>query len=286
MHETDAFEAERPRLTAVAARILGGSAEAEDVVQEAWLRWSTTEDVDEPAAWLTTVVTRLCLDHLRKRGTSTRTSDEFGSVEAARLAEASTGPEEDALLADRVGEAMQVVIDTLAPPERVAFVLHDVFGYPFDDVAAALGRSGAGVRQLASRARRKVQDPAAAAAERTAHREVVGAFLAAARGGDLDTLLELLAPDAVMTVDAAGLAMGATEHVGAAAVAARFNGARGALPVTVDGYEAAAWIHRRELKVAFLFSVEDGLVCGVETIADPDALALMDVVTGRRARIS
>ena len=188
-----------------------------------------TDDVDDLPAWLTTVVTRLCLDHLRKR--RTRSEAEAG----APADPAPVDPEADALLAERMGGAMQVVLDALAPAERAAFVLHDVFGYPFDEISAILGRSGTAVRQLASRARRKVQgapEPVAAQAARAESRRVVGAFLAAARGGDLATLLSLLAPDAVMRADLVGQRMG-TDPVydGAAAVAARFNGSRGAVRV-------------------------------------------------------
>jgi RNA polymerase sigma-70 factor (ECF subfamily) len=274
------FEAERPRLTAIATRILGSTAEADDAVQEAWLRLSRTDqaglDLQSLPAWLTTVVTRLCLDQLRKR--RARSDAEAAAVPPA---EESPDPESDALLAEQVGGAMHLVLDALAPAERVAFVLHDVFGYPFEDVAGALGRSPAAVRQLASRARRKVRgapEPAEEVAARAEHRQVVSAFLSAARGGDLDTLLSLLAPDAVMRADAVGRQLGTEgEYVGAAAVAARFDGARGALPVTIDGDLGAAWILHREVKVAFAFHVADGLVREVELIADPEVLASMRI---------
>src|ERR1035437_9748726 len=273
------FDDERPRLTAIAARILGSRADADDVVQEAWLRLDRAKDIDDLPAWLTTVVTRLCLDHLRKQRTrsAVRATPPVGP--------APSDPEADALLAEKTGDAMQVVLDALAPAERAAFVLHDVFGYPFDEISAVMGRSGTAVRQLASRARRKVQgapEPAASQAARAESRRVVDAFLAAARGGDLATLLLLLAPDAVMRADLVGQKMG-TDPVydGAAAVAARFNGARGAAPVTIDGELGAAWIHAGEVKVAFVFHVEVGLVREVELIADPDVLATMDVVRAR-----
>lgn len=191
-------------------------------------------------------------------------------------------PEADVLLAEKAGDAMQVVLDTLAPAERAAFVLHDVFGYPFDEISAIMGRSSTATRQLASRARRKVQgvpEPAASQAERAESQRVVDAFLTAARGGDLASLLSLLAPDALMRADAVGQEMG-TDPVydGAAAVAARFNGSRGAAPVTIDGELGAAWIQAGSTKVAFLFHIESGLVREVELIADPDVLATMDIV--------
>jgi RNA polymerase sigma factor (sigma-70 family) len=273
MDVTD-FNAERSRLTAIASRILGSEADADDVLQEAWLRLSATEDIDDLPAWLTTVVTRLCLDHLRKRRTR---SEAEVPVESAPV-----DPEADALLAERMGGAMQVVLDALAPAERAAFVLHDVFGYPFDEISAVMGRSSTAVRQLASRARRKVQgtpEPVAAQAARAESRRVVDAFLAASRGGDLTTLLLLLAPDAVMRADLVGQRMG-TDRVydGAPAVAARFKGAKGAVPVTIDGDRGGAWIMAGSVKVAFAFHVEAGLVREIELIADPDVLTTLDVV--------
>lgn len=280
MDVTD-FEAERPRLTAIATRILGSAADADDVLQEAWLRLSGTDGVDDLPAWLTTVVTRLCLDHLRKRRTRSQAEAE------APADPTPVDPEADALLAERVGGAMQVVLDALAPAERAAFVLHDVFGYRFDEISAVLGRSGTAVRQLASRARRKVQGAPEPAAERAARVEsghVVDAFLAAARGGELATLLSLLAPDAVMRADLVGQGMGTeARYDGAAAVAARFNGAKGAAPVTIDGETGAAWIMHRTVKVVFAFHVEAGLVREIELIADPDVLATLDVVRTPRS---
>ncbi|MGH9016280.1 MAG: sigma factor-like helix-turn-helix DNA-binding protein, partial [Acidimicrobiales bacterium] len=181
------------------------------------------------------------------------------------------------------------VLDALAPAERAAFVLHDVFGYPFDEISAVLGRSGTAVRQLAGRARRKVRGGSEAAAPVAARAEsarVVDAFLTAARGGDLAVLMSLLAPGAVMRPDLVGQAMG-TDGVyqGAAAVAARLNGARGLLPAVIDGDLGAAWIQGPVVKVAFVFHVEAGLIGEVELIADPEVLATMDVVpVSRKAR--
>lgn len=287
LNETD-FETERPRLTAIATRILGSPADADDVLQEAWLRLDRTADVDDLPAWLTTVVTRLCLDHLRKR--RTRSEAEAALAEAA-LTEAIPAdaalldPEADVLLAEQVSGAMDVVLDALAPAERAAFVLHDVFGYPFEEVGAVLGRSATAVRQLASRARRKVQgspEPATERleqAERAQNRQVVDAFLTAARGGELATLLSLLAPDAVMRADLVGQRMRAAPvYDGAAAVADRFNGAQGASPVLIDGDLGGAWIHNERVMVAFVFQVESGRVSEIELIADPEVLATMDVI--------
>jgi RNA polymerase sigma-70 factor (ECF subfamily) len=278
--EVTEFEAERPRLTAIDSRILGSEADADDVLQEAWLRLSRTDAIDDLPAWLTTVVTRLCLDQLRKRGTRSAAeaavTDGHGPVD----------PEADALLAERMGDAMEIVLDALAPAERAAFVLHDVFGYPFDEVSAVMGRSGTAVRQLASRARRKVQggpESAASRASRAENQRVVDAFLIAARGGELATLLSLLAPDAVMRADRVGQSMGtAPEYEGAEAVAARFNGTRGAAPVTIDGELGAAWIQAGSTKVAFVFHLDGAaLVREIELIADPDVLATMDIVRVR-----
>lgn len=277
------FEAERPRLSAVAGRILGSRADAEDVVQEAWLRLSRAEGVENVPAWLTTVVTRLCLDRLRQQ--RTRADVEVALAVAAPTGDAVADPEADSLLAERVGDAMQVVLDTLAPAERAAFVLHDVFAYPFEDIGAALGRSVTGVRQLASRARRKVQGEPETATTRAASAErerVVGAFLRAARGADMATLVSLLAPEAAMRADAAAQAMGARAiYDGASAVAERMNGSRGAAPVTLDGELGAAWIQGGTVKVAFLFHVDGGVICEIEQIGDPEVLASLDV---RRVR--
>ena len=276
------FEAERSRLTAIAGRILGSEHDAHDVLQDAWLRLSRSDtgEIEEMAAWLTRVVTRLCLDHLRKRATRSDAESKT-PVDASPIDTA-----DDSLIADQVGGAMYVVMDSLGPAERVAFVLHDVFGYPFDDISALLGRSGTAVRQLASRARRKLHgapEPDDVQAARREHQRVVEAFLTAARGGELAEMLSLLAPDAVMRADATGVQMG-TEAVydGAAEVAERFNGAKGALPATIDGDLGAAWIAASEVKVAFVFHIDDGLIREVELLADPEILATMTVTRQNR----
>jgi RNA polymerase sigma factor (sigma-70 family) len=270
-----AFAEQRPRLMAIATRILGSQADADDVVQEAWLRIASAEEIDDLPAWLTTVVTRMCLDQLRRRATRTVAESAVATLPPP------ADPEADALVAERVGDAMHLVLEALAPAERAAFVLHDVFGYRFDEIAVILGRSDTAVRQLASRARRKVQggaEPHAAQAERADNRRVVDAFLTAARGGDLATLLSLLAPDAVMRADLVGQQMGTDAvYAGADAVAARFNGARGAVAVTIDGELGAAWLHRGTVKVAFVFHADAGVVREVELIADPDVLATLDI---------
>lgn len=278
------FESERPRLRAIATRILRSDNEADDVLQEAWLRLARTDAIDDTPAWLTTVVTRLCLDHLRKRGTRAQAETEAdGNTDHEPI---SVEPEGAALLTERVDEAMHVVLETLTPAERVTFVLHDIFAFPFDDIGTALGRSSTAVRQMASRARRKAQRAPESVEEQAAsaeHRQVVDAFLTAARGGELATLLTLLAPNAVMQADLIGQQMGTeARYAGAEAVAARLNGAKGAMPVTIDGELGAAWIHAGTVKVAFVFHVDDGLVQEVELIADPEALAALEVTRQRR----
>ncbi len=277
--ETIDFETERPRLINLATRILGSRVDADDIVQDAWLRFSRADGIDNLPAWLSTVVTRLSLDHLRKsRVRSVAETKPSGEP-------ASTGPESDALLAEQIGDAMQVILDTLAPAERAAFVLHDVFAFSFDEISAIMGRSDTAVRQLASRARRKVQgvpEPVEDQSVRAEHQRVVSAFLTAARGGDLATLLSLLAPGAVMRADFVAQQMGAESHFdGPSAVASRFNGTRGAVPVTIDGELGAAWFHARSLKVAFVFHLESGRIDEVELIADPEVLATLEVVRSR-----
>ena len=275
MEQLAKFEAERDRLLRIATRILGSPSDADDVLQEAQLRLSRTDDIDELPAWLTTVVTRLCLDHLRKRAARST----FETASAIDLPVFDL--EADAVLAEQVGHAMHVVLETLSPVERAAFVLHDVFGYRFDEISDILGRSVTAVRQLASRARRKVQGRPETAIEQSSRVEaqrVVDAFLAAARGGDLRTLLSLLAPDAVMRADLFGQSMGTNPvYDGAPAVAARLNGTRGAAPVLIDGERGAAWIAAGTVKVAFVFHVAAGLVSEIELIADPEVLTTMDI---------
>jgi len=295
------FEDSRPHLAAVAYRMLGSRAEADDAVQEAWLRLARTDvdGVDNLRGWLTTVVSRVCLDMLRSR--TSRREDPLADDE--RVAP-EAGPEGEAVLADSVGAALLVVLDTLAPAERLAFVLHDLFAMPFDEIGTVLGRSPAAARQLASRARRRVQgvgsdepDPDGAGVESGGlaadvggadnatpdpagrQREVVTAFLTASRGGDFTALLELLDPEAVVLADAAAVIAGAEAEVrGAAAVAATFVGrAKAARLALLDGEPGLIWTHRGEVRMAFAFTVVDGHVAGIELIADPGRLAAMGV---------
>src|SRR5713226_6270436 len=236
----DRFEASRNHLRAVAYRMLGSMSEADDALQEAWLRVSRsgTSGVENLGGWLTTVVARVCLDLLRSR--KSRREEPLG----VHMQDPIANPEHEAVLADSVGLALLVVLETLAPAERLAFVLHDMFAVPFDEIAPIVGRSPAAARQLASRARRRVQGAAAVPdTDRARQREFVDAFLAASRGGDFAALLTLLDPDVVLRADRPAVDMGSSKEVrGAAAVAETFSGrARVAQLALIDGAVGAVW---------------------------------------------
>ena len=267
MDRTGEFERERPRLVRIAARLLGDPAEAEDIVQQAWLRLARADDgsIDSLPAWLTTVVTRLCLDRLKAAVPR--------PLEPVDTASVAPGPAEEAVLAASMGVALQVVLDRLAPSERVAFVLHDLFAVDFATVADILGCLPATARKLASRARAKVA--AAGATDEQADWLVVDAFLTAARNGEFTRLLELLAPDVVVTGDPVAVRVGTPARIeGRDAVAGFFDGAAAAaLPVFVRDRPGAAWFDRGEARVAFDFRVTGGLVRRIDFRADPDVLA-------------
>lgn len=266
MDGTAAFEAQRPRLVGLAARVLGDRAEAEDVVQQAWLRLHRSgAGVEDLPAWLTTVTTRLCLDRLRARVPTPSAQVEVPG--------AAPDPAEDLALAETVGIALQVVLDRLSPPERVAFVLHDNFGVEHATIAAILGTTAVAARKLASRARAKVAPPRAGDA--LADWQVVDAFMAAARGGDLAALLRLLAPEAAVTADDAAVMAGTPARIeGREQVAAFFDGsASAALAVLIDGRPGAAWFHRGRAMVAFDLTIADALVRQVTFRAAPEVLA-------------
>jgi RNA polymerase sigma factor (sigma-70 family) len=272
------FEAHRPHLRAVAYRMLGSAAEADDAVQEAWLRASRAgaDEVDNLGGWLTTVVARVCLNQLRSR----RSRPEAPlDDQAAELAGGGADPEAEAVLADAVGPALLVVLDTLGPAERLAFVLHDLFAVPFAEIAEILGRSEAAARQLASRARRRVQGAQAPEGDRARQRLVVEAFLAASREGDFEALLGLLDPQVVARADAAAVAAGAEAEVrGARAVAGTFVGrARFARPALVEGAVGAVWAPGGRPRVVFAFTVSDGRVAEIRLLADPERLAELDL---------
>ncbi len=276
------FEANRARLRAVAYRMLGSLTEADDAVQESWLRLSRSEmsGVENLGGWLTTVVARVCLDLLRSRKSrreeplDTRVSDPIARREEG------TDPEHEAVLADSVGLALLVVLQTLAPAERVAFVLHDMFDLPFDEIAPIVGRSPAAARQLASRARRRVQGAATVPdADLTRQREVVDAFLAASRGGKFDALLAVLDPDVVLRADRAAVQAGAAREVrGAGAVASTFAGrARAAQRALVNGAAGLVWAPGGRPRVVFGFTIASGKIIDIELIADPKRLRQLDL---------
>ena len=276
------FEDNRTHLQAVAFRMLGSTSEAEDAVQECWLRLSRsdTSDVENMAGWLTTVVARVSLDMLRSR--KSRREDPLGDRVPEPVVSPADGtdPEHEALLADSVGPALLVVLDTLPPPERLAFVLHDLFAVPFDEIADIVGRSPAVARQLASRARRRVQGAAPLDGDQTRQREVVDAFLAASRGGDFDALLALLDPDVVLCADTAAVQSGAEgEVVGALAVAGTFSGrAKFAVPAVIDGAAGAVWAPGGRPRVVFGFTIAHGKIVAIELLADATHLARLDLV--------
>jgi len=279
---TEQFEAHRGHLRAVAYRMLGSSSEAEDAVQETWIRLnrSDTSDVANLGGWLTTVVGRVALDMLRSR--ASRREEPFDDPRPAPTAVPDTvpDPEHEAVLAESVGVALNVVLERLSPAERVAFVLHDLFAVPFDDIGAILERSPDAAKQLASRARRRVQAGTANPdGDLNRSRAVVQAFLAASRGGDLAALLALLAPDVVLRADQATVRTGATAEVlGANAVAGTFSGrALAARLALIDGAPGAVWAVNGRPRVVFRFTVSGGLVTGIEMVGDPDELGRLDL---------
>lgn len=280
------FEESRGRLREVAFRILGSAAEAEDAVQEAWIRLSRAdgESIDNLGGWLTTVVGRICLDMLRMR--AVRPERPVGEYSPALPDIAVPDPELEAVQADAVGLALLVVLQTLAPAERLAFVLHDMFAVPYDDIAPILGKSPAAARQLASRARRRVRGtPEPPAADAIRQKEIVTAFLAASRGGDFAVLLELLDPEVVLRCDAAVVARGGIGAMvsGAAAVAETFSGrAEAARLALVDGLAGLSWSYRGDLQVVFSFTVGDGRITAIDLHGDADYLREVDVASMER----
>jgi RNA polymerase sigma factor (sigma-70 family) len=268
------FEAHRSHLRAVAYRMLGSSSEADDAVQEAWLRLSRSDAdaVENLGGWLTTVVARVCLNMLQAR--TTRREEPVGQDLPDPVQPDGDDPEQEALLAEGVGLALQVVLDTLTPAERLAFVLHDLFAVPFEEIAPILDRSPAAARQLASRARRRLQGAPAPDTDRARQRAVVDAFLAASREGDFEALVALLHPDVVLRADQAAVRAGAGSEVrGAAAVAGTFSGrARTARPALVDGAPGAVWAPGGRPRVGFAFTIADGRIVAIDLLADPERL--------------
>jgi RNA polymerase sigma factor (sigma-70 family) len=286
---TRRYEASRPRLRAMAYRMLGSLSDAEDAVQEGWMHASAAGagGVANLEGWFTTIVARVCLDMLRSR--KSRREDPLDPDEAMASVAAAEGPESEAVLADSVGLALLVVLDTLPPAERVAFVLHDTFGLPFGEIAEITGRSPAAARQLASRARRRIHgsEPDAgpdkgASARLGRQRQVVEAFLAATRGGDLAGLIAVLDPDVVLTSDAAAVPADVARTVrgaqavarGARAAATRSRYGRVAL---VNGAPGLVMAPGGRLVVALAFTFAEDRITGIDVIADPGRLAGLDI---------
>jgi RNA polymerase sigma factor (sigma-70 family) len=275
------FESQRAQLRGVAYRMLGSLSEAEDAVQEAWLRLSRSDtgDVGNLGGWLTTVVARVCLDMLRSRR-SRREDPIDAAPEAPAERDSGADPEHEVLLADAVGLALLVVLQTLAPAERVAFVLHDMFDLPFEEIGPVVGRSPTAARQLASRARRRVQGkPAKPDADRAGQRRVVDAFLAASRGGDFEALLTVLDPEVVIRADGVARQAGASGQLrGAVAIARFFQGkAQAARPALVDGAIGAVVAPRGRLFLALGFTIRDGRIAEIRVTADPESLGRLDL---------
>ncbi|HET9039554.1 MAG TPA: sigma-70 family RNA polymerase sigma factor, partial [Gemmatimonadales bacterium] len=276
------FEEHRPRLRAVADRMLGSLSEAEDAVQESWLRVSRADagGIQNMGGWLTTVVSRVCLNLLRARAGRREQSLETHLPDPIVTPEGQSSPEQELLLADSVGLALLVVLETLDPAERLAFVLHDTFGVPFDEIAPIVGRSPAAARQLASRARRRVRGAATDELEldRRRQRELVDAFLAAARGGDFDALLQVLDPDVVLRSDGGGVGpthiVRGARNVAGGAVAYSARAEAGTVrPVLVNGAAGVAVFDQHGEPVSLLgFTVARGRIVEINILTDPGRL--------------
>lgn len=279
------FEADRTRLKAVAYRLLGSASEADDAVQEAWLRLSRsdTSAVENLSGWLTTVVARVCLDMLRSRRSR---REQPLALDGGFIPDAAD-PEREAMLAESVGLAMLAVLQRLAPAERVAFVLHDVFGVSFEEIAGIVGRSPVAARQLASRGRRRVQGASedGRAADVARQRDIVEAFFRASRGGDFQALLAVLDPDVALRGDEAALRMGvrsgwltASELHGARAVAEQFAGrAQAAQLALIDGVPGVVWAPGGTPRVVFGFTIRNGKVVEIELVADTERLSRLKI---------
>ncbi|MEU3461025.1 sigma-70 family RNA polymerase sigma factor [Streptomyces sp. NPDC006733] len=283
---TARFEEERTRLRAVAYRMLGSVSEADDAVQETWLRLSRAEvgEVRNLPAWLTTVVSRICLNLLRSREHRREEPLDLREPDESALGRADgADPEQEALMADSVGLALLVVLDTLTPPERLAFVLHDMFSVPFDEIAPLIERSPTATRQLASRARRRVKGGTAVPdADLSRRRRVVEAFLAATRGGDLEALVVLLHPDVVLRADPfvvpspEPIVISGRQTVATGAMAA-MERARSTVAALVNGTVGLAMAPLGRLRLVLGFTITDGLITEIEVIADQKALRELEL---------
>jgi RNA polymerase sigma factor (sigma-70 family) len=276
------FEAARPYLRVVAYRMLGSYAEADDAVQETWLRVDRAgpDRVENFTGWLTTIVGRVCLDRLRSRRVRREERLDERRAETISTRVEELDPEQHALLAETVGSALLVVLDSLSPTERVVFVLHDLFAVPFAEIVPIVNRSLDAVRQLASRARRRLQGVSAAGVSDVARqREVIDAFLAASREGDFDALLTLLDPDVIFRADDIAVRLGApTATLGAEAVARATAGRTwGAQPGLIDGAVGLVWAPGGRTKAAFRFAITDGKIAAINMIADPEQVRELDI---------
>jgi RNA polymerase sigma factor (sigma-70 family) len=275
------FEPHRGRLRAVAYRMLGSLAEAEDAVQDAWLRLSRSgaDEIDNLAGWLTTVVARECLHKLRARRQRREDSVEPHLPDLVVVPDTDLDPEQEALLADSVGLALLIVLDRLNPAERLAFVLHDMFDLPFDEIAGIVGRTPAAARQLASRARRRVHGAEIPSLEPdlSRQRQVVDAFYAASRAGDFDALVQLLDPDVVLTSDVGPDGEPAVVVRGAAAVAGQARGPQGGQlrPVLVNGSVGALVTVSGQPFAILVFTIVAGRISAIDGIRDPDRVRRM-----------
>lgn len=277
------FEAKRTHLQAVAYRMLGSLSEADDAVQETWIHLirSNTRSIENMAGWLTTILSRVCLDMLRARASRREEPLEARVSEQIMSRKDGSDPEHEVLLADSVGLALLVVLETLAPAERLAFVLHDIFALSFNEIAPIVERSPTAARQLASRARRRVQGTSTVPdADRARQREVIDAFLAAARGGDFDALLALLDPDVLLRTDRAAVQAGASREIRGAAVVAKSainGGARAAQPALVNGAVGVVVAPRGRLLMVLNFIITHGKIVEIDAIADPTRLRQLDL---------
>lgn len=279
------FEEHRGHLRGVAYRMLGSLSEADDAVQEAWLRLSRVEaeTIQNLSGWLTTVVARVCLDMLRSRKSRGEEPLEESAATTVTDKTAGSDPEQEVLLADSVGVALLVVLDRLSPAERLAFVLHDIFAVPFEEIAAIAGRTPEAVRQLASRARRRVQGvDSAASANLSGQREVVEAFLSALRRGDFDGLLAVLDPDVVVRIDATAARPGAPREIRGArnwahGAIAFSQAARFVQPALVDGSVGLILAPGGKLSRVLRFTISNGKIVDAEIIGDPARLREIDL---------
>jgi RNA polymerase sigma factor (sigma-70 family) len=276
------FEQDRARLTAIARRMLGSAADADDAVQEAWLRLSRSDadSIENLGSWLTTVLSRVCLNILQARRARAEAPLELDGISVPADGVPQSDPMHEVVLADSVGLALMIMLDTLSPPERVAFVLHDVFGVPFEEVATIVGRKAAATRKLASRARQRIRTQDTDRATGSVRQaKLVEAFLAAARNGEFEQLVAVLDPDVVLRADPVAVRLGAPPQArGAVAVAEFCQHARGAVPALLNGAAAVAWMPGGKLRVVFEFTTTHNKITAINLVADPARLSQRDLI--------